>query len=318
MAGEWHTHNGGGANYLCLPPDPTFDGGDPGNQDGALIYRTEYQFDGNGISKWSDLHNWDAPCAVCQAPSDRSYQFLVPGRQDCPKQMTLDYSGYIVSDRSNHRVHEFVCMDENPEKVGSSGDENGALLYPTEMDHFPHYNNYWEPTCAQCSSSRGPVYVNWGRRHCHDEDGVDELYSGYTATTHHSTGHWHERWGGGYNYLCMHPEPQYNAHDSGSDHQHARLFQVEWESASHFRDDLGWDKLNNDAVPCAVCQANRGVTLYMQPGSVQCPEGWIREYDGFIMSNRQYHHRHWHWHGWNRHGHNHWHHHGHWHDTYDS
>ena len=88
---RWH-HEGGGANYLCLPDDPQYlTTYEPSEQ--TWVFGTEYYNIFN-----HHLHN--APCAVCQV-STRSFYLMLPARYACPSSWTREYHGYLVSDRKS-------------------------------------------------------------------------------------------------------------------------------------------------------------------------------------------------------------------------
>ena len=90
-AGAHYNHRGSGANSLCLNPNPTFPPGNSnGNQNGALIYGTEYQ--NTGIGK--NHHDKDAVCAVCVV---RGATFTQWGRNVCPDGVRQEYKGYIMA-----------------------------------------------------------------------------------------------------------------------------------------------------------------------------------------------------------------------------
>ena len=43
---------------------------------------------------------------------------------------------------------------------------------------------------------------------------------------------------------------------------------------------------NNHYVPCAVCLSTAR-TSHMFPAKVTCPDGWIEQYQGYLMSSRR-------------------------------
>merc|ERR1712096_122034 len=62
MASGHYGHSGSGANWLCMNPAPQWPPGmHGGNQNGALLYGSEYQNTG-AVDK---NHDKDAACAVC-------------------------------------------------------------------------------------------------------------------------------------------------------------------------------------------------------------------------------------------------------------
>ena len=155
MGGSWYNHQGGGSNYLCLPLNPIFDRIIPGDQGYSYIYGTEYEISGlNTFPR--NLHDHDAPCAVCHAES-RGSHVMIPARNVCPSGWTLEYKGYLMSAYVGHKGRtQFICVDENPEATtGSHGNENGALLHFVESHcgslPCPPYDNGKELTCVVCT-----------------------------------------------------------------------------------------------------------------------------------------------------------------------
>lgn len=116
--------------------------------------------------------------------------------------------------RSNHYTHigphDWICLDSYPEAIltSSGGDENGALIYPTETESPPTigpgsaYLHNREVTCAVCTmqGSSSTTYVQYGRRLCTTGTTV---YTGYLAGAYFN----HE--GSGPDYLCMTASPDF-------------------------------------------------------------------------------------------------------------
>jgi len=164
-----YQHTGSGANYLCLHNKPVWGSGTlAGDQDlAAFIYGVEYQLgQGGGYKKdypfnydnigGRDLHDNDAVCAVCYNGGANDV-YMVAGRPDCPSaDMTLEYTGYLVSERYTHYRGEFVCLDTSPEaRPGGEADLNGGLFYPVQAGcgslPCPPYVEGNELTCAVCT-----------------------------------------------------------------------------------------------------------------------------------------------------------------------
>ena len=123
----------------------------------GYVYGTEYevsQYNGNPFAR--NLHDHDAPCAVCFVNS-RGSMLMMPARNDCPSGWTEEYHGYLMTAHHNHRhSSEFICVDGIPEYVrGSKQNKNGALLYPVEgvCGSLPcgPYVAGREFTCAVCT-----------------------------------------------------------------------------------------------------------------------------------------------------------------------
>ena len=157
MGGEHYSHTGGGVNYLCLPNTPKYDRYSDGSQTAGYVYGTEYEVSSySGYPLRRNLHNHEAPCAVCFVKS-RGSMMMMPARNDCPSGWTKEYHGYLMTSYYGHNNQkDFVCVDKDPEYVpGSQKDMNGALLYHVEgqcgsLPCLP-YVQYRELTCAVCT-----------------------------------------------------------------------------------------------------------------------------------------------------------------------
>ena len=157
MGGEYYNHQGGGANYLCLPHNPKYDKYKDGHQMAGYVYGTEYevhQYSGNPFKR--NLHDHEATCVVCFVKS-RGSMLMMPARNDCPSGWTEEYHGYLMTEHYNHQhSRDFICVDEDPEYVpGSNANKNGALLYPVEgvcgsLPCLPYVSGR-ELTCAVCT-----------------------------------------------------------------------------------------------------------------------------------------------------------------------
>ena len=97
-----------------------------------------------------------------------------------------------------------------------------------------------------------------------------EVYNGYAAGSFYHTK------GGGANHLCLPQQPSYLEYIPGRGSLNPKLGPVEYQAR-------GLDEYN---APCAVCTTMRAMTL-MIPGTDSCPEGWIREYFGYLMAGRE-------------------------------
>ncbi|XP_041472588.1 short-chain collagen C4-like [Lytechinus variegatus] len=159
-AGARWTHEGGGANYLCMPTDPIYDEYQCGTGAlRALLYSSEYETE-TSIIRLREVHDYAPKCAVCRAPSGRSTKLMIPARNKCPSdEWRLEYSGYLMSEYQTHKRSEFVCFDHDMEgAAGTAGDQNGALFYTvtavceaaTGLPCDPYINDQ-ELTCAVCT-----------------------------------------------------------------------------------------------------------------------------------------------------------------------
>jgi hypothetical protein len=141
---------------VCLPENPRYRRYKNGVQNTALMYGTEYELNVYNPFTKSNLHNHDAPCAVCYVKT-RSAKLMIPATYKCPAGWTREYHGYLMSERHNHaHSTQFICVDEYPETVpGTHSNLNGALLYPVEgvCGSLPcnPYVAGRELTCAVCT-----------------------------------------------------------------------------------------------------------------------------------------------------------------------
>ena len=157
-AGSYYTHQGGGANYLCLPDDPDYDlAYTAGTQSNSPLYGTEFRRGSGGplndISPSYNDHN--IPCAVCYAAA-RGTAIMLPAKTVCPSTWTLEYSGYLMAGRNTHQRSSFECLDKDPESIpGSTPTIAMAYMFHVEATctgiPCPPYNDYKELTCAVCT-----------------------------------------------------------------------------------------------------------------------------------------------------------------------
>ena len=155
IGGGYYLHHGGGANYLCLPNTPKYDKYKTGSQATAWVFGAEYEVSQfNPFEK--NLHNRDAPCAVCFVES-RGSMLMMPARNDCPSEWTEEYHGYLMTEHKDHRSKkDFICVNKDAEYIpGSIANMNGALLYLVEgycgaLPCGPYVQGR-ELTCAVCT-----------------------------------------------------------------------------------------------------------------------------------------------------------------------
>ena len=119
---------------------------------------------------------------------------------------------------------------------------------------------------GKCSPST-MTYIRWGNSTC--EYGADTMYSGFAG------GGSHGHKGSPANMLCLPPDPQYySSSSSGSQY----IYGVEYEISgvnSHAHDRN---------MPCALCKVTGRSTTVMIPSHYECPVGWRKEYNGYIMA----------------------------------
>ena len=148
--GSHYTHNGGGANHLCMPLDPEYSlAYRSGVQGQAYVYGTEYEY------PLQDSHDHNVPCAVCLATT-RETVLMHPAKTSCPTSWTEEYEGYLMSAHNGHKRSAYECVDKSQISVdGSHADTNGALFYHVEAScngmACPPYDPEKELTCVVCT-----------------------------------------------------------------------------------------------------------------------------------------------------------------------
>merc|ERR1712226_1059036 len=157
IANSYYTHQGDGANYVCMHPSPQFPSGySNGNQNGALLYGTEYENTG-AVDK---SHNADAGCAVCELKTSPNV-YVQWGRKTCSNGQKTVYYGLIMANHYSHRSKStYICVDwlRGTHSASSNSNHNGALLYTTEMETSGYssgdeaqYGHNRELSCCVCA-----------------------------------------------------------------------------------------------------------------------------------------------------------------------
>ena len=142
--------NGGGANHICMPPNPNYTlPTQNGIQGYAYVYGAEYE---NPIVGTDDSN---VPCAVCLAT--RETVMMIPAMTSCPPSWTEEYIGYLMTGRRDLQRSTYECVDSSqvpiPETQPSNG--NGAMFYHVEAHcngmNCPPYDPEKELTCVVCT-----------------------------------------------------------------------------------------------------------------------------------------------------------------------
>ena len=149
-AGTHYTHQGGGANHLCMPSSPQYTlRYQSGVQGNSPLHGMEYQYPVVGAND----HN--VPCAVCLATT-RETVMMLPARTTCPTSWTEEYEGYIMAENTDHHRSMFECVDKSQASIpGSHANTNGALFFHVEATcnglQCPPYDTEKELTCVVCT-----------------------------------------------------------------------------------------------------------------------------------------------------------------------
>ena len=92
--------------------------------------------------------------------------------------------------------------------------------------------------------------------------------------------------GGGSNYLCMPRDPEWGPKTIADFQSGGYLYGAEYEIFSNNPFSNAESVHDNDDVPCAVCHVNGRPTKLMIPAKLTCPDGWTKEYWGYLMAER--------------------------------
>ena len=107
---------------MCLPLDPEFpDNKQTGFHSGSYIYGVEYEKWNSDIF-FADVHNQDAPCAVCEVQG-RSQVLMIPAKKDLPRRLdprVRRTTGVGTSHSQQWRVH-LRLKRHGSERRGSGG-----------------------------------------------------------------------------------------------------------------------------------------------------------------------------------------------------
>ena len=77
------------------------------NLDIATVRAAEYRM--LNEQALDHLLDYTVLCAVC-AVSSRSAQVMIPGRLTCPDTWTVEYTGWLVTDRNDGRRTMLICL----------------------------------------------------------------------------------------------------------------------------------------------------------------------------------------------------------------
>ncbi|KAI8494277.1 hypothetical protein Bbelb_280370 [Branchiostoma belcheri] len=123
----------------------------------------------------------------------------------------------------------------------------------------------------------GAVYVRWGQTSCEEGTGTVTVYSGLAG------GAWYNHKGGGSNYQCLPSDPEWGWYKDGLQKTgEAYMYGAEFQIGLDSPYDMG--AIHDRNVPCAVCHSLSRRAQLMIPARKTCPEGWTREYGGYLMT----------------------------------
>ena len=161
VAGSFHTQDGGGSNYLCLPEKPKYGKYDSAFNRGsrAFIYGVEFELGDSNVFDESDKPgHFNAFCSVCKV-EEKSSTIMVPATTSCPDGWNREYQGYLMAQKRYLKRTEYICVDRKPDLSSKTAkwDKGGFLHFvETRCGALPcrsnQYVEYRELPCAVCSS----------------------------------------------------------------------------------------------------------------------------------------------------------------------
>ena len=153
-AASYYNHAGGAVNYICLPDDPDYDPSliRAGVQGYSKLYGVEYENPAPNNAQQDE----NAPCVVCLA-GGRTSLLMVPAKLHCPEKWTLEYNGFLMSNKNGFQRTMFECVDKGLEGLsGSASNDGGGLFYNVEATcngiDCPPDDVERELMCAVCTS----------------------------------------------------------------------------------------------------------------------------------------------------------------------
>ncbi|XP_045215042.2 short-chain collagen C4-like [Mercenaria mercenaria] len=189
--------------------------------------------------------------------------------KDCQCHFTMP-DGYVAQSQT-----------ETKEKTGASGSTPDTRI-TTEGDSVPQTQETRTGSTTTIQNNNNnevnlgtAVFTRWGRTRCPNTSTT--LYSGYTA------GSPYDDYGGTSSVLCLPANPRYGKFKSG--YSQSFLHGAEYDSSNQALEAIFGKTIQNNDMPCAVCEVTGRSTSVMFPALQQCFDGWTLEYTGYLMSS---------------------------------
>ena len=125
-------------------------------------------------------------------------------------------------------------------------------------------------------STGGHTYVRWGNSSCPDVDGTSRVYEGRAVSGYYNHN------GGASDFVCLISQGKYHPASTTTNSGWAYMYGTEYEIQNN--QALTTD-IDDDNVPCAVCEVMTRSKHLMIPGTYECPSGWTTEYFGWLMTS---------------------------------
>ena len=125
------------------------------------------------------------------------------------------------------------------------------------------------PPGAPAAMTGGVTYTRWGSQSC--PTGAIAVYNGTVGAAPGNSR------GGGSNYVCMPSNPEYSLSYRSGSQGYSYIYAAEYQSPLVSR-------AGGRIVTCVLCYVPTRYSVIMIPAKATCPDGWTREYYGFLMS----------------------------------
>ena len=147
-------HKGGAANYICMPDDPDHSLFESGVQSRSHVIGVEYFY--HAMPYLSSLNYHNVPCALCYVAT-RSVSVMIPAKTVCPTNWTVEYIGYLMSERHDFHRTMYECVDKDPESVPGLNSAANPTAYFQQVEPYCNglscspYDDEKELTCVICT-----------------------------------------------------------------------------------------------------------------------------------------------------------------------
>ena len=102
------------------------------------------------------------------------------------------------------------------------------------------------------------------------------MFTGFTAGSHY--GHP----GGGSNYICLKSKPEWGKYKDGFQ-SNGYIYGTEYTIYANNPFSKSLKSLHHHDAPCAACYTPKSATIMIPAGNT-CPNGWDKEYGGYVMA----------------------------------
>ena len=135
-----------------------------------------------------------------------------------------------------------------------------------------HTNNSADDKKTKYCPQQVVTYIRWGNKTC--PYGANTIYQGVAVG-----GRFNEETSPS-NLMCLPPNWMTYSNDNGG---HDPVYAAEYQVFGNINHAL------NRNMPCALCEATGRGDKIMIPSHYVCPDGWHKEYNGYIMAGHRNH-----------------------------